>query len=86
MVDCIVKKRDGQALSEEEIRQIIAEKLEIPEEQIKETTSFNDMQVDSLYMVEIMFSIEEMFGITIDDATGLLTVQDLCNYVENKIA
>ena len=24
MVDCIVKKRDGQALSEEEIRQIIA--------------------------------------------------------------
>ena len=70
----------------EKIRQIFADKLEIPEEHIKETTSFNDMQVDSLYMVEIMFSIEEMFGITIADATGLLTVQDLCNYVENKIA
>lgn len=69
----------------EKIREIIADKLEIEEAQVQETSSFSDMQVDSLYMVEIMLSIEETFGITIDDASGMETVGDLCVYVENKI-
>lgn len=64
---------------------IIAEKLEIDPSEIKAESSFNDMQVDSLYMVEIMLSIEEEFGLVIEDASDLTTVSDLVAYVEGQI-
>ena len=68
----------------EKIRDIIAEKLDMRAEDILESSSFTDMKADSLYMVEIMLSIEDAFDITIDDASNLETVSDLCKYVENK--
>lgn len=43
------------------------------------------MEVDSLYMVEIMLSIEEEFDITIEDASEMKSVADLCDYVEKNI-
>ncbi len=63
---------------------IIAEKLEIDPAEIKPESSFNDMQVDSLYMVEIMLSIEDEFGVVIEDASDLETVSDLVEYVEAR--
>ncbi|MCR4963698.1 MAG: acyl carrier protein [Firmicutes bacterium] len=67
------------------IKAIIADKLDINPEQITMESGFDDMKVDSLYMVEIMLSIEEAFGITIDEAEGMNTVADLVAYVENKL-
>jgi len=69
----------------EKIQAIIADKLDIPAEDITMESSFNDMQADSLYMVEIMLCIEETFNITIEDASGMETVADLCGYVENRM-
>lgn len=63
---------------------IIAEKLEVDPAEIKPESSFNDMQVDSLYMVEIMLSIEDEFGVVIEDASDLETVSDLVEYVEAR--
>lgn len=64
---------------------IIADKLDMSPEDIKPESSFNDMQVDSLYMVEIMLSIEEEFGLLMEDASNLETVADLVDYVESHI-
>lgn len=69
----------------DKICDIIAHKLDIDKAVIKPESSFTDMKVDSLYMVEIMLSIEEEFNITIDDASHLESVQDLCDYVQRKI-
>ena len=69
----------------DKIAEIIADKLEMDKADIKLESSFNDMQVDSLYMVEIMLSIEEEFDLVIDDASSLETVADLVAYVEERI-
>ena len=64
----------------DKIADIIADKLDIERDLIKPESSFDDMEVDSLYMVEIMLSIEEEFNITIEDASEMKTVADLCDY------
>lgn len=69
----------------DKIADIIAEKLDINRDLIKPESSFDDMEVDSLYMVEIMLSIEEEFDITIEDASEMKSVADLCDYVEKNI-
>lgn len=69
----------------EKIAEIIADKLEMDKADIKPESSFNDMQVDSLYMVEIMLSIEEEFDLVIEDASSLETVADLVAYVEDRL-
>ena len=68
----------------EKIAEIIADKMGIEPQGIKENSNFEDLQVDSLAMVEIMLAIEDEFNITIDDAEGIETVADVVAYVENK--
>ena len=67
----------------EKIAAIIADKLDIDVNDIKPESSFTDMEVDSLYMVEIMLSIEDEFGVTIEDVTDMQNVSDLCDYVDS---
>ena len=69
----------------DKISDIIAQKLDIDKALINPDSNFTDMKVDSLYMVEIMLSIEETFNITIDDASRMESVQDLCDYVQKKL-
>ena len=69
----------------EKIRDIIADKIEVDPEVITGESSFEDLKVDSLYMVEIMLSVEEEFNITIDDAEGIETVDDIVSYVESRL-
>ena len=67
----------------EKICAIIAEKLEMPADQLSAETTFAEMQVDSLYLVEIMLSIEEAFGVTIEEVEGMETIADLAAFVES---
>ena len=67
----------------DKIAAIIADKLDIDVNDIKPESSFTDMEVDSLYMVEIMLSIEDEFGVTIEDVTDMQNVSDLCAYVDS---
>ena len=46
---------------------IISEKLNLPEQNITETSTFKDLGADSLDVVEIIMSFEESFGIEIKD-------------------
>ena len=68
----------------DKVADIIAEKLDIDRSAIKPESSFDDMEVDSLYMVEIMLSLEDEFGITIEYASEMKTVADICDYIEKS--
>jgi acyl carrier protein len=78
----------------ERVQKIIAEQLGVDEADIKPNTSFvEDLNADSLDLVELIMSLEEEFGgdqgfeISDEDAEKIVAVQDAVNYiVEHGIA
>lgn len=70
----------------ETIKKILSEQLDIDEATISESTTIEDLGVDSLDLVEAIMTIEEECGITIDDedVKNLKTVGDIINYIGNK--
>ena len=69
------------------LREIICEKFGVDESEITPDTSFKeDLNADSLDMVEIVMAIEEEFDIgeiDEDDVSGIETVGDAVNYISN---
>ncbi|MBI1885530.1 MAG: acyl carrier protein [Chloroflexi bacterium] len=73
----------------ERVRKIIAEQLGVEESEITPQTSFvDDLNADSLDLVELIMSLEEEFskagkGIEIsdEDAEKIVTVQDAVSYI-----
>lgn len=74
----------------EKVRQVISEKLQIDAAQVTmEAAIVEDLGADSLEQADILFSLEDEFGITADDtdeAEGLKTVGDIVSYLEKKVA
>ncbi|MCJ7810848.1 MAG: acyl carrier protein [Dehalococcoidia bacterium] len=79
----------------ERVKKIIAEQLGVDEGNITPKTSFvEDLNADSLDLVELIMSLEEEFGqgsqafeISDEDAEKIITVQDAVNYLlEHGIA
>ena len=71
----------------DKVRAIIADQLDIDENKISENTSLSeDLGADSLDIVEMMMSIEEEFGIEIndDDAKEFKTIADLIAYIDAR--
>lgn len=69
----------------EKVKSILAEELSIDPTEIKlESTFTEDLGIDSLDLVEMVMQLEEAFDITIDEAEGMKTVQDVVNYIEAK--
>ena len=74
----------------ERVRKIIAEQLGVEEGEITPQTSFvDDLNADSLDLVELIMSLEEEFskaGKTIEvsdeDAEKIITGQDAVNYIQ----
>ena len=53
---------------EEKVKAIIAEQLGVkPEEVVPDASFVDDLGADSLYLNEIVYEIEEKFGITVPD-------------------
>lgn len=71
----------------EKIRDIMAEKLAVKEEEITMDTSFEDLGADSLDIVELIMAIEEEYDITVADeeAEQAKTVGDVVNYINTLI-
>lgn len=69
----------------EQINAIIGEKLDMDPATIPQDVSFKEMKIDSLYVVEILLTIEETFDIVIDDASELVDVNSLISYVEARV-
>jgi acyl carrier protein len=79
--------------STEDIRtglaEIVNEIAGIPMEDIQLEKSFtDDLDVDSLSMVEVVVAAEERFGVQIpdDDVKSLKTVGDAVAYIERSVA
>lgn len=71
----------------EKVAAIIAKELNAEVSSITmDTRLVEDLGADSLDAVEIMFALEEEFGLEIDDdaAQNIKTVGDLVNYILDK--
>ena len=69
----------------ENVRDALAKQFEIdPETITMDTTIVDDLGADSLDVVELIMSLEDMFGISIsdDDAAQLDTVRRIVEYLE----
>ncbi|MBI6872872.1 acyl carrier protein [Clostridium aciditolerans] len=69
----------------EKIRRIMAEQLGLNEEDITIDTSFKELGIDSLDLFQIIIEIEEEFGVQIEDAESIKTVEEAVSFVEKKI-
>ena len=74
----------------ERVRKIIADQLGVEETEIQPQTSFvEDLNADSLDLVELIMSLEEEFSkegkaieISDEDAEKITTVQDAVNFIK----
>jgi acyl carrier protein len=76
------------SMSKEEImgklKPVIAEQLGVDEGEVTDTASFTeDLNADSLDLVELIMSLEEQFGLQIsdEDAEKLTTVGEAVDYI-----
>lgn len=59
------------------IKDIIKEQIDIDVSGITEDTTFEDLQIDSLDMVEIVMAIEDKFDVVIDGNNDIKCIGDL---------
>ena len=76
----------------EQVRKIIVEQLGVEEEEVVPTASFvDDLNADSLDLVELIMTMEEVFTtderpveISDEDAERIVTVQDAVDYIKDR--
>ena len=73
----------------EKIKEIVAEILDLEASDIKEEAKIiDDLGADSIAVMEIVMELEEEYDVEVptEDILNLLTVADIVNYVEAKLA
>jgi acyl carrier protein len=73
--------------TEEQVRDIICEKLSVKPDQVSPETSFvNDIGADSLDLVELIMAFEDEFGgdISDDEAQQIDTVGDAVRFLQDQ--
>ena len=72
----------------EKVQNILADQFEVAADSISADTNIvDDLGADSLDVVELIMSVEDEFGISIpdEDATELMTVGKIVEYIEAKL-
>jgi len=71
----------------EKIKDIVADQLGVEKNEIMMETSFEELNADSLDVVELIMALEEEFDIEIsdEDAEKLTTVGAAVEYVKSKL-
>lgn len=70
----------------DKIKGLIAEQLSVDSGDLTESTSFDDLNADSLDVVELIMALEEEFDTEIpdEDAEKLRSVGDVIDYIKDK--
>jgi len=70
----------------ERVKKIVVDRLGVDEADVKLEASFKeDLDADSLDIVELVMELEDEFGLEIsdEDAEKILTVGDVVNYIKS---
>ena len=70
----------------DDVKQIVAAQMHLSPDNVKETTTFSDLEADSLDVVEVIMALESKFDMILPDEAveTFKTVGDLANYIENQ--
>ncbi|HAH97137.1 MAG TPA: acyl carrier protein [Firmicutes bacterium] len=71
-----------------QVKELVVQQLGVDEEQVTISASFiEDLQADSLDIVELVMALEERFNIQIpdEDAEKIVTVGDAVNYIKDNL-
>ena len=71
------------------VRAVLIEQAKLPPEKFALAASIrNDLGIDSLDIVELMFDLEKRFEIVIpdEDLLRIVTISDLINYLVEKLS
>ena len=71
----------------EKVRKLVAKELGIGEEEIKETTTFQDLGIDSLEVFEVVMALEDEFQLEIpnEDIEDITSIAEITKYVQSKL-
>lgn len=71
---------------EDQVKAIIADQLEVDRSKLTGETTFEDIDADSLDIVELVMALEEEFDLEISDQEieNIKTVGDVVKYIETK--
>ena len=69
----------------EKVKAILVKELSLSEEEVTMTSSFEELGIDSLDLVELVMQIEEEFDITMEESESLKTVKDVVDHIESQI-
>jgi acyl carrier protein len=81
------RKGGEQVDVEEKVKSIIAEQLELDIDSITLETTFEEIDADSLDIVELVMTLEEEFELEISDEEieQIKTVGDVVRYIEARL-
>lgn len=70
----------------DDVKQIVAAQMHLSLDNVKDTTTFYDLEADSLDVVEVIMALESKFDMILPDEAveTFKTVGDLANYIENQ--
>ena len=73
----------------EKVKQLVVDQLSVSPDQVTDDARFTeDLNADSLDLVELIMALEEEFGIEElgeEDASSISTVRDLVRYLQSKV-
>jgi len=81
-------QRGGDQVSvESKVKGIIAAQLEVAADKLTMETSFEDIDADSLDIVELVMALEEEFDLEISDQEieNIKTVGDIIKFIESQL-
>lgn len=70
----------------EKVAKILAEYKGIEVEDVKESSTFQELQLDSLDVAELVMSMEDEFGVTIELDAEVKTVAELVKKIDEAKA
>ena len=88
VVAALQKKVQNDSTVAERIRQIIADRWNLPEEAVTDEANLaKDLMADSLDIVELIMALEKEFKISVPDSIGstFVKVGDIINWVEKTL-